>query len=103
MNRSVTLNGGAIRVVGVLPANAAFPNTEAQLFLPLVIQANPDPPSRTSHQFTVYARLKPNVTFAQARAEMDHIGKDLESQYPQLSRGHGAHLTSLSEEITRSR
>jgi len=100
VNRSVMLNGSPTRVVGVLPANAAFPNTEAQLFLPLVIQANPDPPSRTSHQFSVYARLKPDVTFAQARAEMDRIGRDLEAQYPQQSRGHGANLTLLSEEIT---
>jgi len=100
VNRTVMLNGSPIKVVGVLPANAAFPYTEAQLFVPLVIQANPDPPSRTSHQFSVYARLKPGVTFAQARAEMDRIGKDLEAQYPQLSRGHGAHVTSLQEEIT---
>ncbi len=100
VNRSVMLNGSPIKVVGVLPANAAFPNTDTQFFLPLVIQANPDPPSRTAHQFTVYARLKPDVTFAQARAEMDHIGKGLEAQYPQLSRGHGAHVTLLSEEIT---
>ena len=100
INRSVMLNGSPIKVVGVLPPNAAFPYTEAQLFLPLVIQANPDPPSRTSHQFSVYARLKPDVTFAQARAEMDRIGKDLEAQYPQLSRGHGAHVTPLPEEIT---
>jgi len=100
VNRSVMINGSPIKVVGVLPANAAFPYTDAQVFLPLVIQANPDPPSRTSHQFSVYARLKPDVTFAQARAEMDRIGKDLEAQYPQLSRGHGAHVTSLPEEIT---
>ena len=100
VNRSVMINGSPITVVGVLPAHAAFPNTEAQLFLPLVIEANPDPPSRTSHQFSVYARLKPHVTFAQARAEMDRIGKDLEARYPQLSRGHGAHVTSLPEEIT---
>ncbi len=100
VNRSVMLNGSPIKVVGVLPANAAFPNTEAQLFLPLVIQANPDPPSRTSHQFSVYARLKPGVSLAQARSEMDRIGKDLEQQYPQLSHGHGAHVTSLPEEIT---
>jgi putative ABC transport system permease protein len=100
VNRSVMLNGSPIKVIGVLPANAAFPNTTAQLFVPLVIQANPDPPSRTSHQFSVYARLKPEVTLTQARAEMDRIGKDLEAQYPQLSRGHGAHVTSLPEEIT---
>ena len=100
VGRSVMLNGSPIKVAGVLPANAVFPNTEAQLFLPLVIQANPDPPSRTSHQFSVFARLKPGVTLALARAEMDRIGKDLEAQYPQLSRGHGAHVTSLPEEIS---
>ena len=48
----------------------------------------------------MYARLKPDVSFEQARAEMDRIGKDLEAQYPQLSRGHGAHVTSLPEEVT---
>ena len=48
----------------------------------------------------MYARLKPGVSVEQARAEMDRIGKDLEAQYPQLSRGHGAHVTSLPEEIT---
>jgi putative ABC transport system permease protein len=100
VNRTVMLNGSPIKVVGVLPANAAFPYTEAQVFLPLVIQANPDPPSRTSHQFSVYARLKPGVTFEQARSEMDRIGKDLEKTYPQLSRGHGANVTRLTEEIT---
>lgn len=100
VNRSVMLNGFPIKVIGVLPANAAFPYTEAQLFLPLVIQANPDPPSRTSHQFSVYARLRPGVSFEQARAEMDRIGQDLERTYPQLSRGHGANVTLLSEEIT---
>jgi putative ABC transport system permease protein len=31
---------------------------------------------------------------------MDRIGKDLEKTHPQLSRGHGAHVTSLPEEIT---
>ena len=53
-----------------------------------------------SHNFNVFARLKPGVTMAQAVSEMDRIGKDLEKQYPQFSRGHGAHVTSLPDEIT---
>jgi putative ABC transport system permease protein len=81
---------------------AAFPYTEATtLSIARVFKANPRPAfNAPSHQLSVYARLKPDVTFAQARAEMDRIGKDLEAQYPQLSRGHGAHVTSLPEEIT---
>jgi putative ABC transport system permease protein len=97
---TIMLNGIPHQVVGVLPPDVAFPLGEPQLFLPLVLQGPDEPPSRTSHNFAVFARLKPGVTMAQALSEMDRIGKDLEQQYPQLSRGHGAHVTSLPEEIT---
>ena len=100
VGRTITLNGGAFQVIGVLPATAAFPHTEAQIFYPLVLVVPGREPSRTSHGLGVYARLQPGVSFEQARAEMDRIGKDLERTYPQLSRGHGAHVTRLTEEIT---
>jgi putative ABC transport system permease protein len=100
IGRSITLNGSPFEVIGVLPANAAFPHTEAQLFSPLVLVTPGEQPSRTSHNFGVYARLKSGVSFEQARDEMDRIGKDLEKTYPQLSRGHGANVTKLPEEIT---
>jgi len=95
VGRRIALNGIPYQVIGVLPQNAVFPHGEAQMFVPLVLQAPPEPPSRVSHQFLVYARLKPGVSFSQARSEMDRIGKDLERQYPDLSRGHGSHVTSL--------
>lgn len=100
VGRTITLNGLPHQVVGVLPPNVVLPQGEAQLFSPLVLQAPNEPPSRVSHNFSVFARLKPGVTMALARSEMDRIGKDLGQQFPQLSRGHGAHVTSLPEEIT---
>ena len=100
VGRKIMLNGNPYEVIGVLPAGAAFPHTEAELFSPLVLLAPNEPPSRTSHNFGVYARLKPGVSFDQARAEMDRIGKDLEKTYPTLSRGHGSNVTKLTEEIT---
>lgn len=99
VGRSIALSGVPYEIVGVLPP-IAFPYTEAQIFVPLVIQGGKEPPTRTSHQFTVYARLKPGILLEQARAEMDRIGRDLEAQYPTLSRGHGSHVTALAEEIT---
>ena len=99
VGRSIALSGVPYQVVGVLPP-IAFPYTEAQIFVPLVIQGGKEPPARTSHQFSVYARLKPGISLEQARAEMDRIGRDLEAQYPALSRGHGSHVTALAEEIT---
>ena len=37
-----------------------------------------------------------------ARAEMDQIGRDLESQNMDMSRGHGSHVTPLAPEIVKS-
>jgi predicted permease len=99
VGRAIMLNGVPFQVVGVLPPNAVFPHTEAQMLVPQVLSTAEEPASRTSHNFGVYARLKPGVSFEQARSEMDRIGKDLEQTYPQLSRGHGANATRLTEEI----
>jgi putative ABC transport system permease protein len=100
VGRSIVLNGNPFDVVGVLPEGAAFPHNDAQLFSPLVLLTPQEPPSRTSHNFGVYARLRPGVMFDQARAEMDRLGKELEATYPTLSRGHGSNVTKLTEEIT---
>ena len=100
VGRTISLNGIPHQVIGVLPPDVVLPQSEPLLFVPLILHVPPEPPSRVSHQFPVYARLKPGVSLSQARAEMDRIGKDLEQQYPQQSRGHGAHVTSLPEEIT---
>jgi putative ABC transport system permease protein len=100
VGRSIMLNGIPYQVIGVMPAEVVVPHGEAQMFVPLLLFTPDQPPSRTSHNFNVYARLKPGVSLAHARSEMDRLGKDLEKQYPQLSRGHGSHVTSLPEEIT---
>ena len=100
VGRTIMLNGIPYQVIGVLPQDAVFPYGDAQLLIPLILRTPAEEPSRVSHQFPVFARLKPGITLAQARSEMDRIGKDLEKQYPQLSRGHGSHVTSLAEEIT---
>jgi predicted permease len=65
----------------------------------MVLHGGTEEPSRTSHQLFVYGRMKPGVTLQRAREEMDRIGRDLEAQYPTLSRGHGAHVTRLDEQI----
>ena len=100
VGRSIMLNGVAHQVIGVMPAGVVVPHGEPQIYIPLALFAPQEPPSRTSHNFNVYARLRPGVSLEQARAEMDRIGKDLEQTYPTLSRGHGSHVTGLPEEIT---
>jgi putative ABC transport system permease protein len=99
VGRTVTLSGIAHLVVGVLPPEFESPAGPVEIWGPLVLQEGSTPPPRASHQLFVYARMKPDVAFEQARSEMDALGRQLEAEYPNESRGHGAHVVSLRERI----
>jgi putative ABC transport system permease protein len=102
VGRQIQLNGVPSEVVGVLPADVVFPGeTIAEIFTPYVSQAGAEPPSRASHSLTVFARLKPEVSLEQARAEMDALGRYLELEYPQTNRGHGAHVVPMHAHLSQ--
>ena len=102
VGRRIVLNDVPYEVIGVLPPDVEFPQAGAQIFAPLVLQSGPDAPPRAAHFLQVYARLKPDVPMERARAEMDQIGRDLESQNMDMSRGHGSHVTPLAPEVVKS-
>jgi putative ABC transport system permease protein len=83
VGKQVTSDGGIFggetyTVVGVMPASFAFPSgTEIWTILPL------DPPNRRGPFFlSGVARLKPGVTFDQARGELEGIAASIEKTYP---------------------
>ena len=51
-----------------------------------------DAPTAATPYLNVYARLKPGVSLDQARADMDRVGAQLQQQYPDTNRGHGARV-----------
>jgi putative ABC transport system permease protein len=99
VGRKVDLNGNAWEIVGVLPASFRFRDASLDLWAPLPLEVPGQPPSRVSHGFEVFARLKPGVTLDQARVAMDRLGKQIEEEHPQENRGHSAWVTSLREEF----
>ena len=99
IGRSITVNGIPQQVIGVLPSDFEPPSGPVDLWAPLVLRGGSEAPPRASHYLTVYARLKPGVALEAARSEMDAIGRQLEEQFPDLSRGHGAHVVALRDEI----
>ena len=102
VGRRIVLNDIPHEVIGVLPPDVEFPQAGSAIFAPMVLQSGAEAPQRAVHFLQVYARLKPGVPMEQARAEMDQIGRTLESQHMDMSRGHGSHVTPLATEIVKS-
>jgi putative ABC transport system permease protein len=97
IGKTITMNDRSRTVVGVMPADFVYPNTDVEVWVPLVFSPN-DLNSRGSHSLNVIARLKPGVSINQAQAEMDTIAAELEKQY-QVNTGHGVNVFSLHEEV----
>jgi putative ABC transport system permease protein len=75
VGRSLSLNGAAFTIVGVMPASFAFPDGDAvDLYSPLVFTAD-ELNGRRSHSLTVIGRLKPDVTVDSATADVRAIAQ----------------------------
>ena len=99
VGRHIVLNQVPSEVVGVLPATFEFPDTELEVWTPLALSGGPQAPTRSIHSLSVYGRLKPDVTLERARADMDRIGAQLATEYPESNQNHGAHVIPLREEL----
>ncbi|MEO7359760.1 MAG: ABC transporter permease, partial [Gemmatimonadaceae bacterium] len=101
INSTLTLNGQAYRVLGVMPDSFAFPSPNAEAFVPFsTIPDNAVPRIRPVRIMEVVARLKPGVTIEQARVEMNGITKHLSEQYAENVAWSMATLMPLHEAIT---
>ena len=67
-----------VSVVGVMPAGFAFPQS-AEIWVPR--ELFPQQTSRSAHNWSVVARLKPNTSTEQAYADVSAIGKQLKQEY----------------------
>ena len=75
IGKQIQVNSATTTVVGVMPANFAFPpgsNDQVELLVPF--QFDPaNPGNRGSHFLSVIGRLKPGVTTEQAQSEMTSL------------------------------
>lgn len=67
-----------VSVIGVMPAGFAFPQT-AEIWIPR--ELFPAQTSRTAHNWSVVARLLPNVSLQQAQSELGELGKQLKQEH----------------------
>lgn len=99
LGRTITLDGEARRVAGVMPPEMRFPLEETELWVPYGWEpAARDLASfRRAHWIRVVGRLEPGIAVAAANAQLEAVASRLEAEYPETNRLMGAGLTPLHE------
>jgi len=97
VGHSVSFDGQAYSVVGVMDANFRFPSF-VQFWTPMA-WTNKERAVRGEHHYLVIGRLKPDTQLQQAQTEMNTISSRLEQQYPEDNKGWGAILIPLREQL----
>jgi predicted permease len=100
LGKSMVLNGTSYTIAGVIPAGFTFYGRDRDVYTPIGQWNNVSFRDRridvSSHGI---ARLKPGVTLAQARADMDGIAQNLAVAYPEANKAVGITLVSMKEDI----
>src|SRR5262245_1662491 len=96
--RTVQLDGENYTVVGVLPTSFKFPE-KVDLWLPFSFTAADWKNDRQHYYVESVGRLRPGVTMAQARAELETIINRLSPNFPAWRKKWGVTLVPMHEQV----
>ena len=104
IGKTLTLNGDSYEVIGVAP-EFTLPiqnfSDSIDVFYPIGAWDYPDFQSREhSLGLDVLGRLKPGVTFAGAKADMEQVGHDISAAFPSTNKGVGITMITVREAMT---
>jgi putative ABC transport system permease protein len=90
----IRVNAQPHEIIGVMPPQFIFEQRRHQIWVPIAFNA--EDAGRGSHSFRAAARLKPDVPFEAAKAELEAIGARLRALHPQND-GESATITPMSD------
>lgn len=99
VGQTIRLDDEPYEIIGVLPAQFAFPTPSAQLWVPLRFPFL-DESNRSNLSLGVIARLRDGVTRDTARADLAAIARRLERAYPKDNTGMGAMAVDLHDVLS---
>jgi putative ABC transport system permease protein len=106
VSSSITLDGAAYSVIGVMPAGFQFPHPGIDVWIPLALTAKETDASQRGQEYlSLVARLKPDVTLEMAQTDMDRITREVLDELPESARdyfgsaGWGASVISLQRQV----
>ena len=98
LGRSVFINGAPTTVVGVMPRGFQFP-ANADLWRPMANLPSLTRQNRSDRRLAVFARLRPNATLAQARADVEGIAAAWRRDWPAMNRDIQARVVTINEQV----
>ncbi len=101
VGKTITLDGTAYSAIGVLEPGFKFFNQGVDIYIPIGLRGKtPSWLNRVNHPgLLALARLKPGVSLAAARSEMDTIMRRLETEYPKSNSGERASVMPLYDHL----
>jgi predicted permease len=104
LGRRIVLDGEGYTVIGVVPASfhLTLPNfrDNSELYVPIGQWTYPYFRDRSyALGMKAIGRLRPGITLAQARADMDTVAQNLAAAFPQADAGEGATLATLKQKM----
>jgi hypothetical protein len=84
VGRAIRIDDRQATVIGVMPERMRFP-ARADLWFPLVQPAEQQ--KREARHFAGFGRLRAGVSIGEAQADMENLGRRLESECPESNRG----------------
>jgi predicted permease len=99
VGRTVNLDGTPRLVIGVMPDTFHFPTRNVQLWTPLELRED-DFADRDNSYLQGVGRLRPDVTFEQARTELEVIFGRMGQQYPETNSETGFSFFRQRDEMS---
>jgi predicted permease len=103
LGKTLTLDDKAYTVIGVIPSRFYFRGNNYQrgdVYIPIGQWNDPTfRDRRVGMGMDAVGRLKPGVTFEQAKADMDALGRHLAEEHPEADKGTGITLVPLKQNI----
>jgi putative ABC transport system permease protein len=96
IGKTLRLDGNSVTVAGVMPDAPLLMDVQVMVLMPML---NPGMTNRHSHFLRLIGKIKPDVTFLQAQADLDAIAHRLGEQYPDSEKGWSVRLQPLSDEL----
>ena len=98
LGTTLTLDGYPFTIVGILPKSFVYPvDVKVDVLFTLAISPTASLRDRSVMAFSVFGRLKPRVTMAQARADLTTQFDTAKKDFPAFFRGNSLVLESLRD------